>query len=102
MASANSYKATITIAKRLPIEYKGVIGGYKAYRRSSISTKEDKASISISIAADDATALRASLNSIMRDIRIIESTGRLARWHQTDGSAAKRRQARRQRSSSII
>jgi hypothetical protein len=46
--------------------------------------------------------LRASLNSIMRDIRIIESTGRLARRHQTDGSAAKRRQARRRRSSSLI
>ncbi|MCL5262488.1 MAG: hypothetical protein M1390_01460 [Candidatus Marsarchaeota archaeon] len=77
MADANRYTARITIAKRLPIKYSKMVGSYKAYRRSSISTKESTHSISISIAANDVTALRASLNSVMRDIHIIESTGKL-------------------------
>ena len=78
MAGANRYAARITITKHLPIKYSKMIGSYKAYRRSKISTKEGAHSISISIAANDATALRASLNSVMRDIHVIESTGRLA------------------------
>jgi tRNA threonylcarbamoyladenosine modification (KEOPS) complex Pcc1 subunit len=63
--------ATISIKKRFSIDYKKIINQMR-YVRSSIIIKEDKKYIKLNIKATDITAMRASINSIIRDIKIAD------------------------------
>jgi tRNA threonylcarbamoyladenosine modification (KEOPS) complex Pcc1 subunit len=68
-------RAEITISKLPGIEYKKVLAlkGSKQHSRSGTEMKESRSEIKITIKARDATALRASMNSIMRDLQVISA-----------------------------
>jgi tRNA threonylcarbamoyladenosine modification (KEOPS) complex Pcc1 subunit len=66
------YSANIRIPKRNGLKYTKIIGKISTYKRSGIEIKEGKKALDISITADDITALRASMNSIMRDLQVVE------------------------------
>lgn len=66
------YTSTISVSKLRGLKYSSILGIKEKYKRSTINTKEDKNSITFLISADDAVALRASMNAIMRNIEIIE------------------------------
>ncbi len=63
--------ATITIKKKAGIKYSSIIK-LRKYKRSSIKVAERKGSVNFRIAADDATALRASANAVLRELQVIE------------------------------
>lgn len=68
------YSATLSIRKQSPeIRYGTLLSYSKGRKRSAIGCRELKGSIYFTIEAKDATALRAALNSVLRDIKIIEA-----------------------------
>lgn len=64
----------ITLPKDGSISYTKILGKFPIQKRSTIIIKESKTTLIISIKAKDATALRASTNSILRDLQVIEAT----------------------------
>lgn len=68
-----SCSAVLRIQKGDPsLDYKSLLGASRAYKRSSMSVRESAREITFTIEASDATALRASVNSVLRDIKIVE------------------------------
>ena len=68
-----SYEAVITLHKSAKINYTKLIGNLRMYKRSVIEIGETPEAFSVKINAADPTALKASFNSILRDIQVIES-----------------------------
>jgi tRNA threonylcarbamoyladenosine modification (KEOPS) complex Pcc1 subunit len=66
------YQAALNISKATQISYKKVLGDMRSYKRSRITMLESKKGFEVKIIADDLTALRASINSITRDMQVIE------------------------------
>ncbi len=56
------------------LDYSGIMKLEERYKRSTISAKEGKDKVEFLIKADDAVALRASMNAVMRSVEIIEKT----------------------------
>lgn len=52
--------------------YTAILEKYKKYKRSLVKINENKNNIIILIEADDVTALRASINGVLREIQIIQ------------------------------
>jgi hypothetical protein len=70
----SSYSATLAVRKRAPgLKYGPLLSVSRQYKRSSIRLKESKDSVDFAVDAEDATALRAALNSVLRDIKVIEA-----------------------------
>ncbi len=69
----HTYSAEIHVEKASSLNYSKALGKIKSYKRSSVSIKETSRILTVSIEAHDATALRASVNAIMRDVQVIES-----------------------------
>jgi len=67
-----NYNSTIVIPKKKGLNYRSIIGATRQYKRSGISILETKSELKITIKTTDATAMRASVNAIMRDIQVIE------------------------------
>ncbi len=65
---------TITIKKDPKIKYLKILSQKGKKERSTTSLKEKGSELIIKIAAKDATALRASVNSVLRDLQVIEAT----------------------------
>ncbi len=65
-------KATIIIQKRAKMSYKKILGEIKEHKRSGINISETDSELKITIETKDITALRASLNAIIRDVQVIE------------------------------
>ena len=63
----------LIIKKEPGLKYTKVLSG-ATHNRSTISMIESKDTLTIEIKAKDATALRASTNSILRDLQVIEAT----------------------------
>lgn len=76
MPSANSNIAlTLILNKTEKLNYSRILGKRSVkHDRSSTVLKETPSKLTITIKASDATALRASANSVLRDLQIIEST----------------------------
>ena len=74
MSGSNRNRATIKIHKRYNINYKRIMSGQKVSRRSSTEIDERPGVVEVKIYADDISALRASINAVMRDISSIESS----------------------------
>jgi len=72
MKSKPTYRADLNISKTSQISYKKALGNIKSYKRSKITMLESKKGFEVKIIADDLTALRASINSITRDMQVIE------------------------------
>jgi tRNA threonylcarbamoyladenosine modification (KEOPS) complex Pcc1 subunit len=73
MPAKNPFKAEIKIIKKEHIKYKNILNSSRKYKRSHITISEDLSTLKIYIEPKDATAMRASLSSTMRDIQVIES-----------------------------
>ena len=56
------------------LNYSTILQKTKRYERSSFKIHEDGKNLVIEITANDLTALRASANSVMRDLQVIGAT----------------------------
>jgi tRNA threonylcarbamoyladenosine modification (KEOPS) complex Pcc1 subunit len=63
----------LTLAKRHGIDYAKIIGKGKKHSRSSMLVREKGDMLIVEINSGDITALRASANSLLRDIQVINS-----------------------------
>lgn len=79
------YSAKILIKKGSDTSYKRIIGSIKEHSRSKISIKETAKELQINIETDDITALRASINTVIRDIQVIDAAS-MAGFHKTGKS----------------
>jgi len=70
----NAAHLRLVIKKRSKLNYSRILGKGREHRRSSTKLKESKDRIIVEIAAKDLAALRASANSILRNIQVIEAT----------------------------
>jgi tRNA threonylcarbamoyladenosine modification (KEOPS) complex Pcc1 subunit len=70
------YSAIIRISKMPSLDYAAILDLKSKYKRSDIKLKEGKQTAEFNISADDAVALRASVNAVMRGVEIIENAYR--------------------------
>ncbi|EQD47199.1 hypothetical protein B2A_08524 [mine drainage metagenome] len=70
------YSAIIRISKLPDLDYAAILDLKSKYKRSDIKLKEGKQTAEFNISADDAVALRASVNAVMRGVEIIENAYR--------------------------
>lgn len=71
--------AVLHLQKRGPsLNYKGLLASGRPYKRSSIDIRESDSGITFTVRASDITALRASVNSVLRDIKVVEAAASAA------------------------
>ncbi len=77
--ASNNYRfaAAIRVAKTKGISYRRALGGISSHERSKVRIKETAKLLQIDITAKDAAALRASLNSMLKDLHVVESVSTL-------------------------
>jgi hypothetical protein len=68
------FKLKLILKKEPKLKYKKLLNTRTKQGRSTVCIIETKENIIIEINAADATALRASTNSLLRDLQVIEST----------------------------
>lgn len=66
------YSCTVIIPKKARISYKRIMGNIREHKRGGLSISETATTLKVIITAKDATAMRASVNSIIRDVQVIE------------------------------
>ncbi|MGA2799795.1 MAG: KEOPS complex subunit Pcc1 [Candidatus Micrarchaeaceae archaeon] len=74
MKSGANLTLKLLVKKDPKIKYLKILSQKGSRERSTISLKEQRVNLIIEIKAKDATALRASVNSILRDLQAIEAT----------------------------
>lgn len=69
-------RSTIVYSKDTALNYTRVLASCsaKAYKRSTITTRETDRELRFEVKATDVTALMASTNSILRRLQVIEAT----------------------------
>ncbi|MDE1870685.1 MAG: CTAG/PCC1 family protein [Candidatus Micrarchaeota archaeon] len=72
--AVNPLKLDLVIRKTDEVNYSKILGDNKRHRRSAISIRENGKMLIIEIKASDLTALRASANSILRNLQVINAT----------------------------
>ena len=72
--NAANFKLKLLIKKDPKINYLKIISQSRKKERSTTNIKEQGGKLIIEIGAKDATSLRASANSILRDLQVIEAT----------------------------
>ncbi len=72
-------RAEITLSKKSGIDYRKLLSSQseKTTVRSSTAITETRTGLKITIRADDLAALHASINSMMREIRVLDSIDNL-------------------------
>ncbi len=68
--------ASVTIQKRKGLNYTGMLVQTGKYKRSRMSVSDLGKTLKVVVTATDTTALRASLNSLLRDLQVVESVAR--------------------------
>jgi tRNA threonylcarbamoyladenosine modification (KEOPS) complex Pcc1 subunit len=76
-SSKRVYEAEIVVSKAPRVSYSSIMGRIKSYKRSTVEIKETAGTFAAKVRAADATALRASVNALMRDIQVIEGISRI-------------------------
>ena len=71
------FSAVIRIRKTGGINYTKIMGKSAKYKRGTVSTSDKAGVLTVRIEASDSTALRASLNTVMRELHVIESVSRI-------------------------
>jgi tRNA threonylcarbamoyladenosine modification (KEOPS) complex Pcc1 subunit len=74
MKNEANLKLKILVKKDPKIKYLKILSQKSRKERSTISLKEYRTKLIIEVRAKDATALRASTNSILRGLQVIEAT----------------------------
>ena len=77
ISSKRVYEAEIVVSKVHGASYSSIMGKIKSYKRSTVEIKETAGTFAAKVRAADATALRASVNALMRDIQVIERISRI-------------------------
>lgn len=72
--SKNLLLLKLTIKKDPALDYAMLFKSEKAHSRSTTKVTNAKGSVTIEIKATDPTALRASANSVLRDLQVISAT----------------------------
>jgi hypothetical protein len=72
--SKNKASFRLIIAKEPGLKYSRLLSRSKRYGRSTMKVKETSSTVTIEINATDLTALRASANSVLRDLQVISAT----------------------------
>ena len=75
--SGYRFSATIKISKASATDYKKALGEIRAHERSSITIKETESILQIDVRARDAAALRATINSALKDLHVADSASGL-------------------------
>jgi|GEM_PF-1162974 tRNA threonylcarbamoyladenosine modification (KEOPS) complex Pcc1 subunit len=73
-AGSHKNHIRLVVPKDPKINYKRLLNNQTNHERSNTAIKEQKETLIIEITAKDLTALRASANSILRDLQVIEAT----------------------------
>jgi tRNA threonylcarbamoyladenosine modification (KEOPS) complex Pcc1 subunit len=73
-ATTKSFQIKLLVAKEPKLKYTAILNQNNKHSRSFIKIKESANQLTIEINADDSTALRASINSVLRDLQVIEAT----------------------------
>ncbi|HVC57944.1 MAG TPA: KEOPS complex subunit Pcc1 [Candidatus Acidoferrales bacterium] len=76
-SGGSRFAATIRITKAKGISYGAALGDMSPHERSSVKIKETATQLQIEITAKDAAALRATLNSALKDLHVTESVAGL-------------------------
>ena len=66
------YSAIIIIPRKAKVNYGALLKSSVKYKRSGIAVEDTGHGIKITISASDVTALRAAINSVARDVQVIE------------------------------
>lgn len=74
VALKNSFYLKLVLPKDDAISYSKILGSNRRHKRSNTAIKEDAKALIIEINAMDLAALRASFNSISRNVQVIKST----------------------------
>ncbi len=72
--SKNNLLLKLTIKKDPELDYTKIFGSIRKHSRSATKVKEIEGNVIIEIEANDITALRASANSILRDLQVMGAT----------------------------
>ena len=67
-------KLTLVLSKEPKLKYSSILHKNMKHGRSDVKVQEKKDSLTIEITATDSTALRASINTILRGLQVIEAT----------------------------
>lgn len=67
----SGFTASIRLIKPERVSYKKILGDLNQHGRSGVRIKETQTTLQIDISAKDAAALRAALNSILKDISVV-------------------------------
>jgi tRNA threonylcarbamoyladenosine modification (KEOPS) complex Pcc1 subunit len=71
--ASKKYTARIVFPKATKSSYKSLLGTQREQKRSTIKITELNGTVIIEAEAADVTALRATLNALIRDIQVIEA-----------------------------
>jgi len=71
---AKGLSLKIFIDKEPKLHYARILGKNIGHSRSTVKIKEEGSKLIIEITAKDTTALRATTNSILRDLQVIDAT----------------------------
>ncbi len=75
MAEESWHTAEISVEKPdSSVDYRELLSHTKAFKRSSVRLEERDGRINFRVEAHDLTALRAAVNSILRDMKIVEGS----------------------------
>ena len=72
--AAQNLQIKLLVSKEKGLSYLKILTKNKTHSRSSVKITENGKTLNIEINAKDSTALRSSINSILRDLQVIEAT----------------------------
>lgn len=72
-----NYEIKFAITKTNPMSYSKILNTKRAYKRSALKITEQKNSVEIMIKAKDITALKATTNSLLNELLLIEQISKL-------------------------
>ncbi|GEM_PF-5027445 len=67
-----TYEATITVKGDIAALHRAIASEAREMERSSITITEDKGGLALRVSANDATALRASVNTVLKLLLVHE------------------------------
>jgi tRNA threonylcarbamoyladenosine modification (KEOPS) complex Pcc1 subunit len=76
LGAMRRYYAVLKLERIKGLDYKKFFDKKYSYKRSSIRIKGTSSKIVFEISAEDPTALRASINSLLGDIQVIEAVSK--------------------------
>ncbi len=86
--TSRKYTATMLVPKKIGTSYSRLLGQSRRHERSSLRIRDAGPMLEVKIETSDITALRASMNTVMRDIQVIEGAAAATAPRPTRGRAS--------------